>query len=113
MKNKVLIRPSCGSCQFKGIPRQSDITLGDFWGIEHSLDDDRGTSMVMLNSDKGERLFRLVIPKIIFHKRSVEEVVRGNEHLYKSVKISKDEEQFFYDLDNLGFSAALEKLGKN
>lgn len=113
LKNKVLMRPSCGRCQFKGISRQSDITLGDFWGIDQLLDDDRGTSMVMLNSEKGEKLFRLITPRIVFHKRTVEEVVRGNEHLYKSVKISKDEEQFFNDLDNLSFSTALEKLGKN
>lgn len=112
LKNKVLIRPSCGNCQFKGIHRQSDITLGDFWGIEQSLDDDRGTSMVMLNSEKGEKLFRLVTPRIIYHERTIDEVVRGNEHLCKSVMISKDEEQFFNDLDSFSFSEALEKLEK-
>ena len=35
---------------------ESDITLGDFWGLDASLDDDRGTSMIMVNSEKGERL---------------------------------------------------------
>lgn len=31
------IRPSCGKCAFKGIPRQGDITLADFWGIEKNM----------------------------------------------------------------------------
>lgn len=110
LKNKAIIRPSCGKCQFKGIYRQSDITLGDFWGIDPSLDDDRGTSMVMVNSDKGEKLFHRIDSRIIYHKRTVEEVVRGNEHIYKSVKISEDEDQFFSNLEYLGFSGALDKL---
>lgn len=110
LKNKAIIRPSCGKCQFKGIYRQSDITLGDFWGIDPSLDDDRGVSMVMINSGKGEKLFHRIDSRIIYHKRTVEEVVRGNEHIYKSVKISEDEDQFFSDLEYLSFSGALDKL---
>lgn len=31
------IRPSCGKCEFKGLPRCGDITLADFWGIEESM----------------------------------------------------------------------------
>lgn len=110
LQNKIIIRPSCGKCQFKGIFRQSDITLGDFWGIDSSLDDDKGTSMVMINSEKGEELFRLIKSKIVYYRKQLEDVVRGNEHLYKSVEISKDEEKFFCELDSSNFSLALEKL---
>lgn len=43
----VILRPSCYNCQFKGIDRAADITLGDAWGINKILpimDDDGGTS---------------------------------------------------------------------
>ena len=50
LTSNLYIRPSCGDCDFKGIPRQSDITLADFWGIESKLDDDKGTSLVLINN---------------------------------------------------------------
>ena len=49
----------CENCQYTEFPRQGDITLGDFWGIERfdaSWNDGMGTSLVYANSDKGERL---------------------------------------------------------
>ena len=51
-----ITRPSCASCPAKGYARVSDLTLGDFWGIwdiAPELDDDRGTSLVLVQTDKG------------------------------------------------------------
>ncbi len=55
----VCLRPSCYNCQFKGVNRPADITLADFWGIQYLLkemDDDKGTSIVLIHSTKGQRL---------------------------------------------------------
>ncbi len=52
----VILRPSCYSCHFKEGKSGSDITLADFWGIEHILPDfynDKGISLVMANTTKG------------------------------------------------------------
>lgn len=52
----ICLRTSCHSCQFKDIPRQSDLTIGDAWGIQNhipEMDDDRGTSAVIVHSEKG------------------------------------------------------------
>lgn len=57
--NNYSLRPSCYSCHFKGIQRISDITLGDFWGIENVYPDfskNRGVTLVILQSKRGERL---------------------------------------------------------
>lgn len=51
-----ITRPSCESCPAKGHARVSDLTLGDFWGIWNShpeLDDDRGVSLVLAQTEKG------------------------------------------------------------
>lgn len=51
-----ITRLSCTSCPAKGYARVSDLTLGDFWGIwniEPSMDDDKGTSLVLVHSEKG------------------------------------------------------------
>lgn len=56
----ICLRPSCHQCKFKNINRASDITLGDCWKVEtHSpeMDDDKGTSIVLIHSEKGKRLY--------------------------------------------------------
>lgn len=55
------LRPSCYECPVKAGRSGSDITLGDFWGIENidsQIDDDKGLSLVMINTDKGDDIFR-------------------------------------------------------
>ena len=55
LKNLIL-RPSCHSCPAKCGKSHSDITVADFWGIEvvnPKMDDDQGTSLVLINTDKG------------------------------------------------------------
>lgn len=54
------IRPSCFNCKYRNLRRVSDITLGDFWAIEkydRSLDDNKGTSFVLINTLKGKGVF--------------------------------------------------------
>lgn len=50
------LRPSCYVCPTKEGRSHSDITLADLWGIEYidkEMDDDRGTSLLLVNSKKG------------------------------------------------------------
>ena len=53
----MILRPSCYQCQAKRGRSHSDITIADFWGI-HSvmpeMDDDKGTGLVLVNTDKGQ-----------------------------------------------------------
>ena len=55
-------RPSCYQCPYSNQKRSADITLGDFWGIseiEPEFNDNQGTSLVLINTKKGENLFNL------------------------------------------------------
>lgn len=52
----LILRPSCYLCKFKGGRSGSDITLGDYWGIQYikpNMDDDKGTSIILINTTKG------------------------------------------------------------
>jgi coenzyme F420-reducing hydrogenase beta subunit/uncharacterized coiled-coil protein SlyX len=54
------LRKSCYACPYADFPRQGDLTIGDFWGVQNcdpALDDNRGTSFVCINNPKGEELF--------------------------------------------------------
>ena len=58
VQNRVL-RESCYECPYASFSRVSDITMGDFWGIEstHSeFDAPNGVSVITVNTQKGEDL---------------------------------------------------------
>lgn len=48
------VQKRCKACNRKNI---GDITLADFWGVPECLKNDMGTSLVMINTEKGKRFF--------------------------------------------------------
>lgn len=60
--NNWILRDSCYSCEFKA-ETYSDITLGDFWGIDTMAEEygENGTSFVTVNSSKGRALFQILV----------------------------------------------------
>lgn len=51
------LNTACGNCLFAKVPRQGDITLGDYWGVEKfdtSLNDGKGTGVILINNKKGD-----------------------------------------------------------
>ena len=56
----LILRPSCYKCLFKNGKSYSDISLGDFWGVKEyhkQIDDDKGLSLVLINTERGKQLF--------------------------------------------------------
>lgn len=57
--DRLMFRESCGHCPFARLPRQGDLTIADFWDVDRydeSLDDRRGTSLLLVNNARGERM---------------------------------------------------------
>ena len=106
-------RPSCYECRFKGFPQKADITLADFWGIEDidtTMDQDKGTSLVMVNSDKGQALFEAIKDKIEWRQFTMDDARRGNPAMDESLHAAKpDREAFFKDLDRWPFEEVAAK----
>lgn len=109
----VFCRPSCYSCQYKGFPRMADITIADYWGIEKidkNLDNNIGTSMILLNSKKGEAYFEQAKDRLEWRGTSFESILPGNIALRKSIEPAKiDRKRFFEDLDKGTFEEVTEK----
>ncbi len=66
-------RPSCYSCPYTRYERNADLTLGDFWTVRSSvpeMDDDKGTSLVLVHSDKGEALLNSIKGQILLKEIS-------------------------------------------
>lgn len=107
LQTNVYCRPSCYECQFKGFPRMADITLADFWGIEKyngALEKNLGTSLVMINSQKGKTYFSKVQRDITAIPMPFETILSGNRALTKSMKLPRiNRDDFFRDLDRMTF----------
>ena len=113
LQNGVFTRPSCFACRFKGFPRTSDITLADFWGIENidpSMDQDKGTSLVMINSPKGMKLFESIKEQIEWKEFSYEEALKENPAIENSLnRPDTNREIFFNDIDKLPYYKVAQK----
>lgn len=99
------LRPSCYECHAKNC-KKSDITIADFWGIEDvapEMDDGRGTSLVIVRTDKGQEVFDGIKDNLKWKEVSYEEGVRGNPSEYSSVIYPKQRDTFFLDLKEMTF----------
>lgn len=97
--SNLILRPSCHSCRIKSGRSGSDITIGDFWKVENVIpewNDDKGTSAIIINSEKGEELFSSVTCK----KKSVEteKIIQYNIAYNESAKKNPSREYFFNHL---------------
>lgn len=109
----VLVRPSCYDCKFKGFPRVSDITIGDYWRVnydEDPLDDNTGTSYVMLHNSKAEKLFVPILQECLYRKIEYSEVLGANPLAMTSLSKPSFEREVFYErLQNEDFSSLVDE----
>lgn len=111
LKNTCL-RPSCYKCNFKSLHRQSDITLADFWGIQKvlpKLDDDKGTSLILVNSTKGKSMFYRIQDEISFELVDIDKAVSYNPAVNKSAEQNPKRQKFFDQIDMLSFDKLVKK----
>lgn len=112
LTSNLYIRPCCGRCDFKGVPRQADITLADFWGIDPSLDDDKGTSLMLINNPRGASVLEEIRNQIRLYQRSFSEIEHGNVCFSDSVTVPPKSSDFLKELDDGRFSDVLRKYTK-
>lgn len=96
LKN-IYLRPSCYQCVFKKWNRKSDITLADFWKIEEifpEMDDDKGTSLVFIHSEKGKYLWDAVKESTKYKQTDSRAVVKYNMAMLQSAEIPKERGEY-------------------
>ncbi len=96
----IALRNSCYNCKFKNFNIASDITIGDYWGIDKKypeFNDDKGCSLVMLNTGKGKRFFEDVADSFEFIETGTEFAVETHPKLLKSVGKNPYRNAFFAD----------------
>ena len=107
------LRESCTDCKFKKNNRLSDITLADFWGIRNvkpEMDDGKGTSLVVVNSKKGQELFDLLKDSMICEKVDFEKAISGNSSFNTISKFNRKTNKFYDEvLKNNNFELVVKK----
>jgi coenzyme F420-reducing hydrogenase beta subunit len=108
----IILRDSCYQCIFTNVHRPSDITLGDFWGIEESLpdfEDEKGVSLVLVNTEKGRKIFNNLTGVLDIRKSDLQSCLQPN--LKGPSVASPKMEQFWIEYQKYGFEYALSKYG--
>ncbi len=110
----LFLRPSCHHCPTKGLSSGSDITLGDFWGVERvarSFDDKGGVSLLLLNTPRGVEAIETIetIETIESFETHYPTVVKHNPSIVHSAATPSKRAQFFESIES-GMIHRLEQL---
>ena len=93
------MRESCHACPYRKVPHISDMTIGDFWGIENinqSFDDNRGLSAVILNADKGIAAFHAIKKDIDCFETTANDIAKGNYTVLKPKNANPKRDEFLH-----------------
>ncbi len=108
-----ITRPSCYNCIFTSYNRITDFTLADFWNIGNSkpyMDDDKGTSTVIISSQKGMELFNAIKGDIIWEQSSTAEC--WQPHLEYPPAEPRGRTKFWSEYSVHGADYVIKKYGK-
>jgi coenzyme F420-reducing hydrogenase beta subunit len=105
-RNCIFLRPSCHLCPSKLGKCYSDITLGDYWGIYafySKYDDDKGVSLVLVNSDKGMNFISDICTQFV--ETSLNQANYGNPMIKNSAPLTQNRKHFWDLYSKVGISS--------
>lgn len=112
LKNYCL-KSACYDCKFQTIPRQGDLTIGDFWGLKkykQKYKKINGISVILENNTKGKFLNEMLEKNAsIYEETPIKYALRGNICLSRSVYKNKERSLFFKNINKLSLEDATQK----
>jgi len=110
---RIALRPACYCCSFKGLDRQGDLTIADFWGVERKYPEynleDKGTSLVIVNTVKGQAWLANCNTSLFLGAADQESAIDANPMLVKSASLPPGRDVFYRDLKTFQFSQLVRK----
>lgn len=109
------LRRACGQCAWKGEHRASDVTLGDFWGIakvQPSSYHKPGTSLVLINTPQGQRLWEEVQDQIVCEPVELPEALRYNASALAPAQLHPKYDAFRADCERMTTAQLAEQYAK-
>lgn len=110
--SRATMRPSCSNCAYANYNRPADMTLADCWGInkvDSHFNDDKGVSAIIINSRKGQELFRKIKVEMDYVPLTKEQCDQPN--LRRATPKSDEIEEFWNLYERRGIRGVLKKYG--
>lgn len=111
------LRKSCETCIFSKLPRQGDISIGDFWGIDRykpELNDKKGTSVVLVNNKKGAKIVNIISDMLnTIEDVPIEYALKVNKTIAAPFKAHFGRKHFFLSLDILPMEKLIDHAMNN
>ncbi|WP_187115791.1 Coenzyme F420 hydrogenase/dehydrogenase, beta subunit C-terminal domain, partial [Paraclostridium sordellii] len=111
--SNMILRPSCHTCKYANTDRISDITMGDFWGIDKlrpKFNNSKGVSLVIINTEKGKQILKEINKKFEVERCTIEEAKIYQTNLKEPTRPNKDREKFFYLFKKYNFNSAYNRV---
>ena len=93
------LRPSCYDCRLRNGRSGSDMTLGDLWSVAQTapqMNDDRGVSGVLINTEKGRELWEKIEGGLTLQQITPADVAKENGGFSeKATPMPEKREEFF------------------
>lgn len=108
----ICLRSSCSDCKMKGVERCTDFTLGDYWGIwnQHpEFDDNKGTSVVFVHTQKGREILEQLSDKMDCLKVDIEDAYKENGSLVNSSPAHPGRDEFLEQITADNFEDLVKK----
>lgn len=90
--------------------------MADFWGLESvctEMDDDKGTSLVIVHSEKGSFILRELSEKMRCREVDFEEAIKPNPAMIRSAKKPKQRDVFMQKIHTEDFECLVQKCAKD
>ena len=113
--DNLYLRKSCGECKFAKPERLSDITLGDFWGINvyrPELYNHMGVSVVFTHTQKGKDYLEKISGEIVSLEKIDSALTHYNYPLFHPSRENAFREEFFKQIPEKSFNETYENSYK-
>ena len=104
--SNIALTPACNGCRYNTLDRPGDVTIGDFWGHRSHPEveiEPRGTSVVLVNSPRGEALLKAADPYFAAKPVPRDTAIANNPPLYEHTRIHPFTESFCRAVEKQGF----------
>lgn len=115
-ENGLTFRDSCYQCPFAKKERYSDITIGDFWGVQqyHSnINSEKGVSVCIVNTEKGYHFLNELKDYMYFELTQEKWVTKENGQLNSPSKYQKNSDSIWEIYSSQGASRLYEMYKTN
>ncbi|WP_270672653.1 Coenzyme F420 hydrogenase/dehydrogenase, beta subunit C-terminal domain [Phocaeicola coprocola] len=113
--SNLILRPSCYVCQFKQGKSNSDLTIADYWKgweVYPQIHDNKGISLVLVNSKKGNLLYNSLKTELISFTTEYKHALKTNHGLQEIEYTNKYRDIFFKSLDKENIEKLIKKYTK-